>query len=214
MDKIKSVLNDIFVCCCGNEKTTPLSSILKLFWPILNNSLTLTELCGMHLAHNTDTYDSQLFELYIRKLASIKYPVSKDSLRRFLDEFKTGRSLISLTETTIFSFINDKDVITSFIEFDPIWRHMFSAYCYKDSKAIEAIGWNEVKQQSLGLSMQQFISLAESHGMSPLILSRSECEDKFMEIFTLFPLLPPSDSFGTALLFPQFQLLLLNLLRS
>lgn len=213
--KIKTTLEDIFICCCGSKTSADLPSIIKFLWPVLNNSLTLVEICGMHwIAVSTssdDTYDNlQTFSDFMNSIASIKYPIAKDSLSRLLSDFNNGRGLMGRIDSSIFAMLCDKDVMKSFLEYDNSLRHAFSTFCAKGLKLTSNINWSEMKKECLGMNDQQFLAFADAYNMIPNILTKSECGDRFLETFSSFPLLSPSPSFGTALLYPQFQLLLLR----
>lgn len=150
-------VEELFLQCSSATGTADFFSLAKLFWPILDNKISIVDLAGMFAmaipAHvQTDSLDAGLFIDVFNAIAKLKYPTGKENGDKLLEDLKNGRHLI-LPEHSFFEKCMEKNVIRSLLRFDiPLRR----CYCNFAGKAVSIGGgvtWEEVKRLNLGMEV-------------------------------------------------------------
>jgi hypothetical protein len=154
----QSRIEELFIQCSAiNPGSVEFASVAKLFWPVLDNRLSLVDLAGLFAMaipphSQLESIDGQLFTDIFNAAAKLKYPTGKEYCDKMLDDMKTAKPLAVSGENSFFMKSMEKNVIRSMLKFDIPIRRAYSSFAGKAISAGGAITWEEVKR--LNLSME------------------------------------------------------------
>lgn len=210
-----AAVDDIFVQCCqgtSRDGEADFRSLAAVFWPVLDNKLSLVDFAGVFTmscpSSSASSLDSHLFSDFFGGVARMKYPTGGDFVERLLDNVKAARSIKIRHDLPLFAKAMDKHVIRELLKFDIPLRRAFSSFAGQSITIGGGLTWDEVRKHSLGMEVGGFVAFAGAYSLIPSVLTLQRCEMLARDVLSRFPLLGTSSSLHTALLYPQFQLLL------
>lgn len=210
-----AAVDDIFVQCCqgsSRDGEADFRSLAAVFWPVLDNKLSLVDFAGIYTmsspSSSASSLDSHLFSEFFGGVARMKYPTGGDYVERLLDNVKAARSVKIRHDLPLFAKAMDKHVIRELLKFDIPLRRAFSSFAGQSITIGGGLTWDEVRKHSLGMEVGGFVAFAGAYSLIPSVLTLQRCETLARDVLSRFPLLGTSSSLNTALLYPQFQLLL------
>jgi hypothetical protein len=152
-------IEELFIQCTAMSSggAVEFSSVAKLFWPALDNRVSLVDLAGLYSMaipphSQQESIDAQLFADIFSAVAKLKYPTGKEYCDKLLEDIRVAKPLTSIGENSFFSKSMEKSVIRSLLKFDIPIRRAYSSFAGKAISAGGAITWEEVKR--LNLSME------------------------------------------------------------
>jgi tetratricopeptide (TPR) repeat protein len=206
-------IRQIFVICCENKTSANFESIARIFWSVLGNSFSFTDLARIYAAVQSAQLEPSLdeiaFKQFLHQCASAKYPAARDSLKSFIDDLKVIKVLRSDRGLLLFAKLCNLSLLHCLIECESDLRLLFSSYSARGMRLSSAISWKEVVQQNLGIDLTKYMSFCVDHGVIPKRIRHQDCERVFINIAKDFPLLLSPEHAPQYLLYPQFQLLFL-----
>ena len=204
-------VDEVFVQCCGRDGVADFRNVATVFWPVLENKLSLIDLAGiftMTTPHNSTVLDSLVFPDFFGGVARMKFPTGGDFVDKLLESLKVAKGLKIRQELPLFVKAMDKHVIRELLRFDIPLRRAFSSFAGQSITIGGGLTWDEVKRHTVGMEVGGFTSFAGAYSLIPSTLTLQKCEVLAREVLSRYPLIANSSTLNTALLYPQFQLLL------
>ena len=200
--------------------TVDLKSIIKLFWPFLDNEFTLVDLAGVYTV-STNSYEFlniESFTDFFKALAKVKYPDEINYCEKLLEVIQevkaqgivtgVGTGADSTSTSNSFSEMMEKDVIRVLLIHDLAIKKAYSNFCGQSVRVGGKLTWEEVKSMSVGMEIDGFIAFAGVYSLIPNHLETKTMEEMFREILNRYPLIENRKCLGTTIMFPQFQIAL------
>jgi hypothetical protein len=162
---IQEKIEDIFTLCRSSKSQQGYADFLgvvKQFWPILDNNLSLCDLSGVFTVacpEGSDSLDLTLFKEFLNGLSRLKYPFEVKCIDRLIDELVTSRSINFSHDNAAFIKAMDKTVMRTLLKFDMPLRRAFSAFAGRDVRIGGGLTWDEVKSKQIGMDVSYLIKL-------------------------------------------------------
>lgn len=206
-------IEEIFLQCCGRDGLADFKGVAAVFWPVLDNNVSIIDLAGvftMTSPSNSEgtTMDSHIFPDFFHGVARMKYPNGADFSEKLLECLKVAKGVKIRHDLPLFIKVMDKHVIRELLKFDMQLRKAFSGFAGQSITIGGGLTWDEVSRHSVGMEVGGFTSFAGAYSLIPSSFSLQKCESLARDILSRFPLIGTSSTLNTALLYPQFQLLL------
>lgn len=153
---IQEKIEEIFALCAGGQNTTDFAGVIKNFWPILDNSVSLCDLSGIFTVTNpkgTDTLDLHLFKEFLNGVSRMKYPFEVNHKEKLLADITVARSVTFNVDNTTFQKTMDKSVMRILLKFDMPLRRTFSTFAGRGVKVGGGLTWDEVKKMEIGMDV-------------------------------------------------------------
>lgn len=218
--KLQDKIDEIFTICSSSSSigTADFKSICRHFWYHLDNSVTIVDLAGVFTvcipSNGAEVLTIDIFPDFIKALARVKYPVDSDYCEKFvmdvLENMKDSNKNNSVSESLTFSLVMDRHVMRTLLKFDIPIRRAFSHFCGQSVRVGGRLNWEEIRSLSIGMEVDGFVAFAGEYSLIPTQMSTDQCEKLFRDVINRYPLKNNKDSMGSALLFPQFQFLLVK----
>lgn len=150
-------IDDLFTNCGGSMGAVDLKTINKVFWPSLNNSVSIVDLAGIFTVSlpnsDTDTLSQSLFSQFFRAFARTKYSTGNDFCEKLLDEIKESKGLKINSDLPTFSNIVDKNTVRVLLKYDLPIRKAYSNFCGQQVRVGGVLTWDEVKKMSVDMEV-------------------------------------------------------------
>ena len=209
-------IDDIFVQCSNKSEsaagTADFTGISSIFWPILDNSLSLVDLAGVFAIAGSQSakLDLILFSEFFNGVARVKFPTGSDYREKLLDNFTSVKSMKIQVDSSSSSFTKamDRNVIKVLLKFDISLRRAFCSFAGKNISVGGNLTWDEVKKKSITMELDGFVAFCTFFSVVPGSLSVSEVETIVKTVLKSYPLGGSAVTLNSAILYPQFQLLM------
>jgi len=160
--KLSEKIDEVFHAYCGPNGTIELRSIFKLFWPTLQNSVSIVDLAGLYTVsipstNVTETLTLDLFHSFFRAFARLKFSTGADFCERLLEEIKSVQGIRKQFETGILNSLADKNVIRTLLKYDLQLRRAFSTFSGQAVRIGGMVSWDEVKNLGLGMEVRNLL---------------------------------------------------------
>ena len=110
-------LEEIFaLCLIGSNNTLYFSEVAQVFWPVLDNCLTLCDLSGIFSIANPrgqDYLDFALFREFMNSISRVKYPTEANHLALLIEDIVQARQVNYNVENNTFKECMDKNIMRS-----------------------------------------------------------------------------------------------------
>ena len=210
--RLAEKIEDLYKLCSTGGYTADFRSISKIFWPLLDNNLTILDLAGIFsvaLAGNKiEILDPSMFLQFVNGVAKVKFPVGNEFTEMLVDELRNNKAVKVLGDSTRFTKIMDKSVMKVLLQSDSQLRRIFASFAGKRVRLGAGLTWSEVKSQSAGMEIDGFLSFAGAYGIIPNFVPVQKCEGFLREVLSEHPLFNSLAATTPQILFPQFQLIL------
>ena len=210
--EIAARIDEVFLTATSSTGSADLRSVQKVFWPILDNKISLVDIAGVFTmsvpGNGVDTLDLITFAEFFNGLARVKYTTGGDYCERLLAELENAKGVKISADMPLFEKTMDKAVIRTLLKFDMPLRRAFSGFAGQSINIGGGLTWAEVQKKSIGMEVSGFTSFAGAHSLIPSVLSLHKCENLARDVLSKFPLLGTAATLNSALLYPQFQFLL------
>lgn len=164
-DKIDLIFEKCTSVTAKKKTAVDFVSTAKIFWSVLNNSLTLVDLVGVWnivapsgetVASPDDTLEIKLFHEFFNGIAKIKYPTlsAYEFTEKLLEDFNTsvGPSVYEKLNTIDKMF--DRNVIYELFKMDLVMKKTYTSYAGENVISIDGgLAWEEVKNLSIGMEV-------------------------------------------------------------
>jgi hypothetical protein len=97
----------------------------------------------------------------------MRYPTNPEFCNLVLDEVRGSKNLRTNTDNPFFSSIMDKNVVRILLKYDLPIRRAYSNFCGQSVRVGGILNWDEVKNLSIGMELDGFISFAGSCSLIP-----------------------------------------------
>lgn len=209
-------IDEVFVQCSNKSEsaagTADFTGISSIFWPILDNSLSLVDLAGVFAIAGSQNskIDLILFSEFFNGVARVKSPTGSDYREKLLDNFASIKSMKIQVESSSSSFTKamDRNVIKVLLKFDISLRRTFCSFAGKNISVGGSLTWDEVKKKSISMELDGFVALCTFYSVVPGSLSVSQVEAIAKTVLKCYPLNGNAVTLNSAILYPQFQLLM------
>ena len=212
---ISAKIDDIFVKCTnasGGGGCADLKAIVRIFWPVLDNRVSLVDLAGVFTmcvpGNGNETLDLITFADFFQGIARIKYASGADFCEKMLAELANCAGIKIKSDLPLFNQVMDKNVIRILLKYNMPFRKAFSSFAGQNINVGGGLTWDEVQRLSIGMEVSGFTSFAGAHSLIPNTLSLHKCEGLARDVLTQFPVNAAGNSLNSALLFPQFEMLM------
>ena len=112
---IQEKVEEIFaLCAVGSNSVLYFPEVAQIFWPILDNHLTLCDLSGIFAVANPrglDHLDLPLFREFLNSISRIKYPTEANHLGLVVEDLIRARSIKYHAENSTFKDSMDTNVM-------------------------------------------------------------------------------------------------------
>lgn len=210
--KLAARVDEVFLKVTSTSGTCDLVSVAKVFWPVLDNKISLVDLAGVYTmcvsGPGNEVLDLITFADFFNGIARVKYSSGSNFAERLLEDLNNANGVKVRSDLPIFGRVYDKNVIRMLLKYDLSLRRAFSGFAGQAINIGGGMTWDEVVKLGVGMEVAGFTSFAGAHSLIPNVLSLHKCETLARETLSRFPLLGSSPSLNSALLYPQFQLLL------
>lgn len=204
-------IDEVYVLCSQNLGSATFKGIAKVFWPILDNGVSLIDLASIFTISAQDGMTGlniNLFGEFFHGISRIKYPNVTNYCVKLLEELQQAKQVNVLYDNPVFNKCIDRAVTGILLTFDFPLRRAFSNYAGESVKVGGGLSWDEVKRLSVGMEIAGFIAFAGAFNIIPQSLNIQQCDLLSRKILADFPLLAGGSNMQSTLLFPQFQLLM------
>lgn len=204
-------IDEVYVACSQGAGCATFRGIAKVFWPILDNSISLIDLAGVFTVSVPDSapgLNIALFGEFFHGVSRIKFPNHVNYCEKLIELIKSTKQMTVLTDNPIFIKAIDREVTRVLLTFDFPLRRAFSNFAGESVKVGGGLSWEEVKKLSVGMEIEGLIAFAGAYNLIPASMNIQQCDQLGRTILNNFPLLAGNSSMQSSLLFPQFQLLL------
>jgi hypothetical protein len=210
--EIAGRIDDMFIKCTASTGVADLKSVVKVFWPILDNKVSLVDIAGVFTmcvpSNGNESLDLITFVEFFNGIARVKYSSGADFCEKLLAELADSAGIKIKADQPLFQQAMDKAVVRTLLKHDLSLRRAFASFAGQNINVGGGLTWDEVQRLSLGMEVAGFTSFAGAHSLIPGTLSLHKCETLARDVMSQFPLNASHKSLHTALLFPQFQLLM------
>lgn len=176
---IQEKIDSYFVLCCQSTGAANFKGIAKIFWPILDNSVSLVDLSGVYTLSSGDNspngIDITQFSEFFHGLARLKYPFETNYCAKMVECMESTRALTFSNDIKLFMKCMDKDVTRVLLNFDYLLRRAFSSFAGQSIRLGAGLSWEEVKQLSIGMEVDGFTAFASAYSLVPGTLSLQVC---------------------------------------
>jgi hypothetical protein len=112
---LQEKIDEIFaLCVVGSNHVLYYAEVAQIFWPILDNHLTLCDLSGIFAVANPrgqDHLDLPLFREFLNSISRIKYPTEANHLGLLVEDTIQARSLKYNMDNSTFKESMEKNVM-------------------------------------------------------------------------------------------------------
>lgn len=145
-------------CSASTPGYVEFVTIAKLFWPILDNRISLVDLAGVFSMaipnhSSTEVLDYSLFCDFINGISKIKYPTGREHAEKLLEDLKAASGIPPPADVLFFEKCAEKNVIRTLLRFDMALRRAFSTFAGKAVSVGGGLTWDEVKRLNLGMEV-------------------------------------------------------------
>lgn len=213
MTRVAERIDELYQQCCGPNGSVDLRTIFKVLWSSLNNQVSLVDLAGVFAvsipgSSSSEVLARDIFPDFIRAFARLRYPSGNDFCEKLLDEIGGSRGPRLANESGMLSMLADKQVIRVLLKYDLPLRKAFSVFCAQGMRSGGMVSWDEVRRLLLGMELDGFLSFCGAYSVVPAHFSAAQCEAMYKEVTSKFVLSSAAPALHSAILYPQFQLLL------
>ena len=208
---LQEKIDEVYVLCSQNIGAATFKGITKIFWPILDNGVSLIDLASIFTISAQDNMSGlniNLFGEFFHGVARVKFPNVTNFCEKLLEELQKAKKVNAMYDNPVFSKCMDRAVTNILLTFDFPLRRAFSNYAGESVKVGGGLSWDEVKRLSVGMEIAGFMAFAGAFNVIPHSLNIQQCDLLSRKILSDFPLLAGGPNMQSTLLFPQFQLLL------
>jgi hypothetical protein len=153
-EAIAARIDDIFVTCTGSTGTADLKSVVKVFWPVLDNKVSIVDLAGVFTmcvpGNGNDTLDLITFADFFNGIARVKFSSAADYLEKMLSEVAACSGIKIKTDLPLFNQVLDKVVIRALLKQDMALRKSFSSFAGQNINVGGGLTWEEVQKLGVG----------------------------------------------------------------
>lgn len=110
-DKVEEIYA---LCTVGSNNVLYFPEVAQIFWPILDNHLTLCDLSGIFTVANPrgqDYLDLPLFKEFLNSISRVKYPTEANHLGLVVEDLIQARSLKCNVDNSTFKESMEKAVM-------------------------------------------------------------------------------------------------------
>lgn len=154
---INDKIGEVFaLCLAGNDENVKFLGVVKNFWPLLDNTLTLCELSGIYAIANPrgqEHLDMPLFKSFCNTVSKMKYPSEVNHLERLVEDLISARSIKCAFDNPTFTKSMEKSVMRVLLKHDMPLRRSFSAFAGRGVKIGGGLTWEEVKRMEVGMDV-------------------------------------------------------------
>jgi hypothetical protein len=216
---LRDRIDEVFERCRDSKlvkKVADFTNTVKVFWPILNNSLSLVDLANIWVISvpidSDEVIDSKIFIEFFNGIGRLKYPttVGFEFCEKLLDDIGPAVNTFQGLNMLLFERAVDRSSINELFKMDQFLKKAFTSYAGESTIHVPGgLSWEEVKRLSLGMEVDGFLDLAEAYSISPSLLTLEQCTAVAQEIIDQYPVSSNDVMSPTAtLLYPQFELML------
>lgn len=210
--ELQARIDDVFLKVTSSTGEADLVNVAKVFWPLLDNRVSIVDLAGVYTM-SVSGAESQILDLitfadFFHGIARVKFSSGANFSERLLDELGKAHEVKIRSDLPIFDEIMDKLVVKVLLKYDLPLRRAFSSFAGQSINIGGGMTWEEVVKLGVGMEISGFTSFAGAHSLIPNILSLHKCETLARDTMSRFPVLGAAASQNSALLYPQFQILL------
>jgi len=205
--RLADKIEDIYKLCNSSGQSPDFRTIVKVFWIILDNNLSLLDMAGIFTialnGNRTGILDPAMFMQFINGVAKMKYPLGVEFAESLVDELRNARSVKLSGDAQTFARIMDQSCMKALLKSDSTLRRIFASFAGKRVRLGAGLTWNEVKTQSVGMEIDGFLSFAGSYSIVPNYLSVDKCEALIRETLRNYPLLSTMAASTPQIMYPQ-----------
>lgn len=172
--ELEAKVDEVFLQCSGGSSVTDFRSVAQVFWPVLDNKISLIDLAGiftMTTPSSSETLDSNIFFEFFNGVARMKFPSGADSGERLLENFKLAKGFKIRHDLPVFTKAMDKQVIRELLKFDIPLRRAFGSFAGQTITIGGGLTWDEVKKNSIAMEVGGFSSFAGAYSLIPSCLT-------------------------------------------
>jgi len=212
--ELAAKIDEVFLKCTSSsgDGSADLKTVLQHIWPILDNKVSMVDIAGVFTmcvpGNGNENLDLITFAEFFNGIARVKYSSGADYCEKLLAELEDSKGIKIKSDQPVFQMVSDKAVIRSLLKYDLVLRRAFSSFAGQNINIGGGLLWEEVQKLSIGMEVSGFTSFAGAHNLIPNVLSLNKCENLARDVLTKFPLNASGNTLNSALLYPQFQLLL------
>jgi tetratricopeptide (TPR) repeat protein len=211
--ELSGAIDDMFVQCTSSTGSADLKAVMKTFWPVLDNRVSMVDLAGVFTmcvssVAGPETLDLITFAEFFNGIARVKYSSGADYCEKLLKELKDSKGIKIKADLPLFQMVTDKSIMRVLLKYDMPLRRVFSGFAGQNINVGGGLTWEEVQKLSIGMEVSGFSSFAGAHNLIPATLSLTKTENLARDVLTKFPLNASGNALHSALLYPQFQLAL------
>ena len=160
MSSLRDRIELLYAQCANNPNgTADLKSVMRIFWPVLNNSVSMIDIGNLYgvaisgTAHSHQAaLDRRLFTEFLNSFARLKYPASTDFTTQLLDELTSAKS-VKIMETPFMNKAFERHAIRVLTKFDLPLRRAFCNFAGSGANIGVGVTWEEVKRLDMGMEM-------------------------------------------------------------
>lgn len=205
-------IDDVFLKVTSSTGVADLVNVAKVFWPLLDNKVSIVDLAGVYTmsvsGSDAETLDLITFGDFFHGIARVKFSSGANFSERLLEELGRAHEVKIRSDLPVFEQIMDKLVVKVLLKYDLPLRRAFSSFAGQSINIGGGMTWEEVVKLGVGMEVSGFTSFAGAYSLIPNILSLHKCETLARDTMSRFPVLGASSSQNSAMLYPQYQLLL------
>lgn len=215
-----SAIEALFERCCNSlTHSVDLKGVMRLLWPVLDNSLSMIDIANCYnicISNNSssgsskDCLDMRLFKEWFSSVARLKFPSSADYVNLLVDAVNDG-VVHKVMETPFLAKAFDKNVCRVLLKFDLPLRRAFSGFAGQGSNIGAGVTWDEVKGLNMGMEVDGWTSFCSACSIMPDPVSLEQCKLMAKETLKEFPSVAAAASQHSVLMYPAFQLSLCRL---
>ena len=130
--ELSAKIDDVFLKVTSTSGTGDLVSVAKVFWPVLDNKISLVDLAGVYTmsvsGHGSEVLDLITFGDFFNGIARVKYSSGSNFAEKLLDDLSNANGVKLRTDLPIFGHVFEKNVIRMLLKYDLSLRRAFSGF--------------------------------------------------------------------------------------
>jgi len=158
--EIAGQIDDVFAQCTSSTGSANLLTIMKTFWPVLDNRVSVVDLAGVFTMSvssggaGNEALDLITFADFFNGVARIKYSSGGDYCEKLLQELHDSAGTKIKADSSIFISAADKSVMRTLLKYDMPLRRAFSGFAGQNINVGGGLAWEEVQKLSVGMEVR------------------------------------------------------------
>lgn len=186
---LQDKIDEVYVICSQGLGSATFKGIAKIFWPILDNNISLIDLASIFTISAQESLPGlniTLFNEFFHGIAKVKFPNFINNVEKLLEEIQKAKKFTYMHDNILFNKSMDRAVTTVLLTFDFPLRRAFSNYAGDKVKVGGGLSWEEVKKLSIGMEINGFIAFAGAFNLIPESLNINVINIFYFFLFYLY----------------------------